>query len=80
MGCHDAIKDLRDHLFGKEVQTVIDIDLSNFFGSICHKEVVEIVRLRIKDKTLIRYIVRMFKAGVLASGELTISDEGVPQG
>lgn len=80
MGCHDAIKALRDHLFRHEVQTVIDIDLSNFFGSIDHKEVVEILRLRIKDNVLIRYIIRIFKSGVLASGELTISDEGVPQG
>lgn len=80
MGCHDAIKDLRDHLFRNEVQTVIDIDLSNFFGSICHKEAVEILRLRIKDEILIRYIVRMFKSGVLANGELTVSDEGVMQG
>lgn len=80
MGCHDAIKDLLRYLFKYETETVIDIDLSNFFGSICHKEVVEILRRRIKDKTLIRYIVRMFKAGVLANGELTMSDEGVPQG
>ena len=80
MGCHDAIKDLRDHLYRDEVQTIIDLDLSNFFGSICHKEVVEILRKRIKDETLIRYIVRMFKAGVLANGELTVSDEGCPQG
>jgi RNA-directed DNA polymerase len=27
-----------------------------------------------------RYIIRMFKAGVLSKGELRISDEGVPQG
>lgn len=80
MGCHDAIKDLHQHLFRNEAQTVIDIDLSNFFGSICHKEAVEILRLRIKDNTLIRYIVRMFKSGVLASGELTVSYEGVMQG
>jgi RNA-directed DNA polymerase len=80
MGCHDAIIDLNQYLFRQEVQTIIDIDLSNFFGSICHKEVVEILRLRIKDNTLIRYIVRMFKSGVLASGELTMSEEGVPQG
>jgi len=80
IGCHDAILDLHQYLFRQEVQTVIDIDLSNFFGSICHKEVVEILRKRIKDNTLIRYIVRMFKSGVLANGELTVSDEGVPQG
>ena len=27
-----------------------------------------------------RYLIRTFKAGVLADGDLTISDEGVPQG
>lgn len=27
-----------------------------------------------------RYIIRMFKAGVLSEGDLKISDEGVPQG
>ncbi|MDP4155027.1 MAG: reverse transcriptase domain-containing protein [Bacillota bacterium] len=80
MGCHDAIKDLREHLFQQEVQTTIDIDLSNFFGSIDHQEVVKILQKRIKDTMLIRYIVRMFKAGVLANGELTMSEEGVPQG
>ena len=80
MGCHDAIKDLREHLFRHEVQTVIDIDLSNFFGTIDHQKALNILQERIKDKTLIRYIVRMFKAGILANGELTVSEEGVLQG
>lgn len=80
IGCHDAIRDIYNHLFSQEVHTVIDIDLSNFFGSIDHKEVVKILREKIKDECLIRYIVRMFKAGVLSDGELTVSDEGVVQG
>ncbi|MBM3610926.1 MAG: group II intron reverse transcriptase/maturase [Alphaproteobacteria bacterium] len=80
IGCHDAIKDLRDHLFQQEVETVIDIDLANFFGAIDHQEVLNILRIRIKDQTLIRYIARMFKSGVLADGDLTVSEEGVVQG
>jgi retron-type reverse transcriptase len=36
--------------------------------------------MKIKDKTFMRYIIRMFKAGILADGELTVSDEGVMQG
>ena len=81
IGCHDAIKDLRDHLYKQEeVSTVIDIDLANFFGTIDHKEVINILREKVKDERFIRYIVRMFKGGVLANGELTVSDEGVPQG
>jgi len=35
---------------------------------------------KIQDKKLIRYIVRMFKAGVLSEGELIIHEEGVVQG
>jgi len=79
-GCHDAIKDLVDHLFNEEVTMVIDIDLGNFFGTIDHQILLELLDKRITDFRFRRYIVRMFKAGVLSEGELTISPEGVPQG
>ena len=79
-GCHDAIKALRQHLYQNNIQTVIDVDLANYFGSINHKELESILRLKIKDERFLRYLIRMFKAGVLAQGELTVSEEGVPQG
>lgn len=79
-GCHDAIRDLEQHLYCNEVQTVIDVDLANFFGTIDHKILEGMLREKILDKTLMRYIIRMFKAGVLRDGDLRISDEGVPQG
>lgn len=79
-GCHDAIKDLQNHLYCNDVQIVLDIDLANFFGTIDHKLMENILRKKIHDKTLMRYIIRMFKAGVLAEGDLQITDEGVPQG
>jgi len=80
MGCHDAIKALQHHLYNNEVRVVIDIDLANFFGTIDHKLMEEILRRKIHDKTLMRYIIRMFKAGVLTDGDLQKSNEGVPQG
>jgi len=79
-GCHDAIKDLQKHLYHNNVQVVIDLDLANFFGTIDHKLMEEILREKIRDKTLMRYIIRMFKAGVLSEGDLHMTDEGVPQG
>lgn len=78
--CHHAIEILHAHLSTHEVETVIDLDLSNYFGSISHHEVIDIVNKKISDKKLIRYLIRMFKSGVLMDGELTVSDEGVPQG
>lgn len=78
--CHDAIKDLMHHLYSEEVEVVIDVDLANFFGTIDHVILKELLSKKIKDTKFMRYVSRMLKAGVLAEGELTVSDEGVPQG
>ena len=34
--CHDAISELCSHLYANEVEVVIDVDLANFFGTIDH--------------------------------------------
>ena len=79
-GCHTAIKSLRKFLYENSIETVIDIDLKNFFGTIDHKILEGFLREKITDEKFIRYIIRMFKAGVLSDGDLIISDFGVPQG
>ena len=78
--CHTAIQALQDHLFKKEIQTIIDIDLKNFFGTIDHQLLESILKEKIQDPKFMRYINRMFKAGVLTEGDLRMSEEGVPQG
>jgi len=78
--CHHALKDVFNYLDSRRYGVVIDIDLSNFFGTINHRKLIQILELKIKDRTFIRYIVRMLKSGVLADGELCKSDDGTPQG
>lgn len=78
--CHDAIKALSKHLYAEEVEIVIDVDLANFFGTIDHELVKELLSKKIKDTKFMRYVTRMLKAGILSEGELLMSDEGVPQG
>jgi RNA-directed DNA polymerase len=78
--CHTAIQSLLNHLYSNEIQTVIDIDLKNFFGTIEHQLLEDILKEKIKDPKFMRYISRMFKSGVLTEGELKMSEEGVPQG
>ena len=78
--CHTAIKALSTYLFKHPCEVVIDVDLKNFFGTIDHQKLVEILQLRIKDQVFIRYIVRMLKAGLLSDGEFKMTDEGSPQG
>lgn len=79
-GVHTAMKALHKYLYHNEVEIVIDVDLENFFGSISHEVLVELLKIRIKDETFLRYIVRMLKAGVLSQGELRMTEEGTPQG
>lgn len=78
--CHDAVKDLMGYLFREEVEQVIDVDLANFFNTIDHQVVKDILSTKIKDRKFLRYISRLFRAGVLSEGELKVSDEGVVQG
>ena len=78
--CHTAIKALYNYLYANECEIIIDVDLKNFFGTINHEKLVEMLRERIKDEKFIRYIVRMLKAGVLSDGELKKTEEGSPQG
>ena len=79
-GCHDAIRALHQHLYRKEVETIIDLDIANYFGTIDHGRLEAMLREKIQDARFMRYMKRMFKAGVLVAGELTMSEEGVPQG
>jgi len=79
-GCHDAVRALCQHLYRHEVQAVVDVDVAGYFDSIDHGLLLKILREKINDARLLRYLVRLFKAGVMAEGELRVSDEGVPQG
>jgi group II intron reverse transcriptase/maturase len=79
-GCHDAVRALHKHLYKNDVEVVIDVDIANFFGTLSHLEMQKMLRTKITDQKFLRYISRMFKAGVLADGDLIMSEEGVSQG
>jgi group II intron reverse transcriptase/maturase len=78
--CHDAVRDLHQYLYRNPVQSIIDVDLAKFFDTIDHELLLGMLREKINDPKFLRYMQRMFKSGVLAEGELTVGDEGVPQG
>src|SRR5262245_56785201 len=79
-GCHEALRALPQHLYRKEVETIIDLDIAYYFGTIDHGLLEAMLREKIQDERFLRYGKRRFKAGVLTAGELTVSEEGVAQG
>ena len=42
---------------------MIDIDLGNFFGTIDHQQLLEILSQRIEDEVFLSYVSRMQKSG-----------------
>jgi len=78
-GCHEALRALHQYLYRKEVETIIDLDIANYFGTIDHGLLEAMLREKVQDERFMRYMKRMFKAGVLTAGELSVSEEGVPE-
>ncbi|MCB1738783.1 MAG: group II intron reverse transcriptase/maturase, partial [Gammaproteobacteria bacterium] len=79
-GAHDAVRALHQHLYRHEVESVIDVDLARFFDTIDRTRLLEMVSQKIGDRRFLRYLSRLFKAGVLSEGELRLPSEGVVQG
>ncbi len=77
---HMAVRDAIKYLQFNNVKTVIDIDLENFFGTIRHRDLMKMLSLKIKDKTFLRYITRMLRAGTQTQQGLRKSETGLPQG
>jgi RNA-directed DNA polymerase len=77
---HGAIRDAIEFLKFNNVKRVIDVDLENFFGTINHQELMRMLATRIEDKTFLRYISRMLKAGKYTGIKIERSKDGLMQG
>ena len=77
---HQALQRLWDGLMGMGGGWVLELDIEDFFGSLDHQQLREIVRHRVRDGVLLRLIGKWLRAGVLEEGRLTQPDSGTPQG
>jgi RNA-directed DNA polymerase len=77
---HDAIAEI--HHFGTQgYRWVLDADIEACFDSIDHTALMDRVRLRVKDKRVLRLVKAFLKAGILTElGEVEDTNTGTPQG
>ena len=78
--CHDALDRLDKIIMRNPINHVIDADIKGFFDNVDHGWMVKFLEERISDKSLLRYIVRFLKAGVMEEGKWYKTDKGTPQG
>nr|AAU43691.1 reverse transcriptase/maturase [uncultured archaeon GZfos26D8]QNO53172.1 hypothetical protein NDOAJMFA_00022 [Methanosarcinales archaeon ANME-1 ERB6] len=78
--CHDALTELDRIIMNVPVNFVVDMDISKFFDTVDHKRLMECLRQRIVDPTLLQLIGRFLKSGIIEEGKYFEMDQGTPQG
>jgi len=81
---HQAVDDVANHLFKGRTQ-VIDADISKYFDTIPHSELMQVVAKRIVDKQILRLIKMWLRAPIVeehedGKKEYKGNEKGTPQG
>lgn len=77
---HQALKGLNDMIMFQPVNHIVEADIKGFFDNVSHEVLIEFIRIRINDTTLINLIKKFLKAGYIDSGLMVRTDKGTPQG
>ena len=78
--CHQALKQLNDLIMFQPVNHIVEADIKGFFDHVDHDKLMEFIRLRIVDTTLLNLIEKFLKAGYVDDGLLVKPEAGTPQG
>lgn len=80
LGCNQALARLGRVLWEKPLAYVIDADIEGYFDNVDHQKLIDCLKVRIEDKVLLRYIVRMLKSGIIEGRNYSSTEKGTPQG
>lgn len=78
--CHQAIHALDKMIFRNKVNYIVDADIKGFFDNVDHKILMKFLEEEIGDKSLLRYIVRFLKSGIMEDGKFIETEKSTPQG
>ncbi len=77
---HDALRALNRVLHAGRVSWILEADITSFFDSIDRKMLMEMLRERVADTSLLRLVGKCLHAGILDGSELSEPDVGTVQG
>jgi RNA-directed DNA polymerase len=75
-----AIQKLWDECNRVNISWIVDVDVSGFFDSLDHEQMQGILKQRVNDGGIRRYIGKWLNAGVVEGGNLSYPKQGTPQG
>ncbi len=68
------------HKLANSHKWVVDLDLKSYFDTINHERLMELVRRRVTDKSVLYLIRQWLKAGIMEDGLVRPNEQGTPQG
>jgi len=74
------LKELNDMIMFQPVNHIVEADVKGFFDNVSHEKLMEYIRIRVKDTTLLNLIKKFLKAGYIDDGVKVKLDRGTPQG
>ena len=77
---HQALHQLREQCRRKNINWIIDADVSRFFDEIGHDQLREFIKKRVNDGGIMKLIGKWLNAGVMEEGTLSYAEKGSPQG
>jgi group II intron reverse transcriptase/maturase len=77
---HDAVRTLKGAVDSGRVQWILEADIVSYFDSIDRKMLMEFIRNRVADESLMRLIGKCLHVGVLDGGDYSEPDVGTAQG
>ena len=75
----DAIQKIKEYAEEGYTRAVV-LDLSKYFDTLNHEQLINILRRNVKDERVIQMIKRYLKSGVMENGVVMETEEGSPQG
>jgi len=78
--CHQALRKLNDLIMFQPVNHIVEADIKGCFDNVPHEKLMEFIRIRINDTTLLELINKFLKVGYVDNGKLTRTEQGTPQG
>ncbi len=78
--CHQALKTLSDTITRQPVNHVVEADIKGFFDNVSHEHLMDFLRIRIVDTSLLLLIEKFLKAGYIDDEQLVETEQGTPQG
>ncbi|MCZ6856866.1 MAG: group II intron reverse transcriptase/maturase, partial [Gemmatimonadetes bacterium] len=77
---HDALEAIWQQTMKHQGGWVVEVDIQQFFDTLDHAHLRELLEQRIRDGVLLRLIGKWLKAGVLEDGSVHRPESGTPQG